>query len=230
MSVPAFDKLQVLVTGADAEIARDVARMIVGEGGSVVAADKDTRKLARLERDPGLYRTAIEAAQIDLASMAEVRLWEDPLGALGRLPRLAICCCGARSRRPHGTMAIATTQPTDVRMSDQQARDCPALIAQRILQPTPFLHAEPLRHSVFNRTLAVIRHPTLRGVLARSPGRRPSSPVGPIPHVRIASHPYSVRRQADADPSRGRRLRLAPPSGSRTAERTRPEFSRAHQS
>ena len=70
MSVQAFEKLQVLVTGVDAAIARDVARLIVSEGGNVVAADKDAGKLAGLERDLGLYRTPIETAQIDLASQA----------------------------------------------------------------------------------------------------------------------------------------------------------------
>jgi hypothetical protein len=92
-------------------------------------------------------------------------------------------------------------------------RDCPAVVAERILQPTLFLHAESLRQSVFDRALAVIRHPTLRGVLSRAPGRGVFNPAGLIPYVRIASHVYSIRRQPDGESPGEGRLRLVPPSG-----------------
>jgi hypothetical protein len=213
MSVQAFEKLQVLMTGVDAAIARDVARMIVSEGGIVVAADKDEAKLARLERDLGLYRASIETAQIDLSSAAEVRLWEGALSAFDRLPHLMICCCSAAAgRRSRPATCAAETQPTDVALSEHRGRHCPAVLAERVLQPTLFLHAEALRHSAFDRAIAVIRHPTLRGVLARTPARGVFNPAGQIPYVRIASQVYSVCRQLDGETSRGGRLRLVPPS------------------
>jgi NAD(P)-dependent dehydrogenase (short-subunit alcohol dehydrogenase family) len=213
MSAQAFEKLQVLVTGVDAAIARDVARLIVADGGAVIAADKDAAKLARLERDLGLYRTSIEAAQIDLANASEVRLWEASLSAFGRLPHLTICCCGSPAGRVARPGSLRhTSQPTDVSIGEHKGRNCPALVAERILQPALFLHAEPLRHSAFDRALAVIRHPTLRGVLSRAPGRGVFNPAGLIPYVRIASHVYSMRRQLDSETTRGGRLRLVPPS------------------
>ena len=100
MTAPVLEKLQVLVTGVDAAIARDVARLVAGEGASVLAADRDPATLSRLERDLGLYRTRIETAAVDLASQAEVRLWESALAAFGRLPHVMICCCGSPARRP----------------------------------------------------------------------------------------------------------------------------------
>jgi NAD(P)-dependent dehydrogenase (short-subunit alcohol dehydrogenase family) len=213
MSAQAFEKLQVLMTGVDAAIARDVARMIVSEGGSVVAADRDAAKLTRLERDLGLYRASIETAQIDLASPAEVRLWEASLSAFGRLPHLMICCCAdIVGRGSRETTHKTVTQPKDVALSEHKARNCPAVLAERILQPTLFLHAEALRHSAFDRAIAVVRHPTLRGVLARTPARGVFNPAGLIPYVRIASQVYSVRRQLDGETTRGGRLRLVPPS------------------
>ncbi len=213
MSAQPFEKLQVLMTGVDAAIARDVARMIVSEGGSVVAADRDKAKLARIERDLGLYRASIETAQVDLGSPAEVRLWEASLSAFGRLPHLMICCCGVVAGvNSRDTTSAINTQPMDVALREHKGRDCPAALAERILQPALFLHAEILRHSAFDRAIAVIRHPTLRGVLARTPARGVFNPAGLIPYVRIASQVYSVRRQLDGEITRGGRLRLLPPS------------------
>jgi hypothetical protein len=189
--------------------------MIVSEGGSVIAADKDTAKLARLERDLGLYRASVESAQIDLASQAEVRLWEASLSAFGRLPHLMICCCAAvAARGSRGKTRPTAAQPTDVTLSEHKGRNCPAALAERVLQPALFLHAEALRHSAFDRAIAVIRHPTLRGVLARTPARGVFNPAGLIPYVRIASQVYSVRRQLDGETPPGGRLRLIPPSDS----------------
>ena len=118
MTAPMLEKLQVLVTGVDAAIARDVARLVAGEGASVLAADRDPATLSRLERDLGLYRTRIETAAVDLASQAEVRLWEAQLGAFGRLPHVMICCCGSpaprrlrAARRRQGVRARRPPQP-----------------------------------------------------------------------------------------------------------------------
>jgi hypothetical protein len=213
MSAQAFEQLQVLMTGVDAAIARDVARLIVAEGGRVVAADKEAAKLTRLERDLGLYRTSIETAQIDLGNQADVRLWEASLGAARRLPHLMICCCGSPAEqlsRPKSPRQI--TQLHDVSLGEHRARNCPALIAERVLQPALFLHAEPMRRTAFDRALAVVRHPTLRGVLARAPGRSVFNPASLIPYVRIASHVYSMRRLPDGEMTKGGRLRLAPPT------------------
>jgi len=210
MSPQAFEKLQVLITGVDAAIARDVVRLIGGDGGSVVAADKDAAKLARLDRDLGLFRTPVETAQIDLANHAEIRLWEASLRGSGRLPHLMICCCAGGAAASQ-TKLRQVASLSDIALSEHPVRDCPGHIAERVLKPALFLHAQPLRQSVFNRALAVIRHPTLRGVLAHGPGRGVFHPAGLIPYVRIASHVYSVRRPFDGEPARGSRLRLVTP-------------------
>ena len=218
MHAPALDKLQVLVTGVEAGIARDVARLVAAEGAAVMAADGDAARLARLQRDLGLYRTRIETAPVDLASPAEVRLWEESLSALGRLPHVMICCCGSPPP-PAGRTATAQPsgsggEPGDVALSEGRRRRCPAQIAERLLKPALFLHAEPTRRSVFDRALAVLRHPTLRGLLARAPGRGVFSPEPAIPYVRIASELYSLRRAIDGEPPPGRgRIRLLPPDG-----------------
>ncbi|HEX3407829.1 MAG TPA: SDR family NAD(P)-dependent oxidoreductase, partial [Caulobacteraceae bacterium] len=151
MNAPVLEKLQVVVTGVDAAIARDVARLVAGEGASVIAADRDPARLARLERDLGLYRTQVETAVVDLGSQAEVRLWEESLAAFGRLPHVMICCCGA-SAPPTGSSpptraAARSGQPDDVALSEGRRPRCPAAIAERVLQPTLFLHAEPTRRS-----------------------------------------------------------------------------------
>ena len=85
-------------------------------------------------------------------------------------------------------------------LSEARRQRCPAAIAERVLQPTLFLHAEPTRRSVFDRALAVLRHPTLRGLLERAPGRSVFSAERAVPYVRIASQLYSLRRQIDGEP------------------------------
>ncbi|HWF78413.1 MAG TPA: SDR family NAD(P)-dependent oxidoreductase [Caulobacteraceae bacterium] len=218
MNALVLEKLQVVVTGVDAAIARDVARLVAGEGASVIAADRDLARLARLERDLGLYRTRIETAQVDLGSHAEVRLWEESLAAFGRLPHVMICCCGLPAPRTAAAGAPPKSeprrggQPDDVALTEGRRPRCPATIAERVLQPTLFLHAEPTRRTVFDRALAVLRHPTLRGLLGRAPGRSVFSPEQQIPYVRIASQLYSLRRHASGDAPTGRRIRLIPPN------------------
>ena len=213
MNAPVLEKLQVVVTGVDAAIARDVARLVVAEGANVIAADRDPARLARLERDLGLYRTRVETAPVDLGSQAEVRLWEESLAAFGRLPHVMICCCGspAPATNPPRARGARGRQPDDVTLSEGRRPRCPATIAERVLQPTLFLHAEPARRSVFDRALAVLRHPTLRGLLERAPGRSVFSPEQQVPYVRIASQLYSLRRQTLNDTPPGRRIRLIPP-------------------
>jgi short chain dehydrogenase len=216
MTAPVLEKLHVLVTGVDAAIARDVARLVAGEGASVIAADRDAAKLSRLERDLGLFRTRIETAAVDLGSQAEVRLWNESLAAFGRLPHVMICCCGspaphaAATRRP-GRAARRAAQPDSVALSEARRHRCPATIAERVLQPTLFLHAEPTRRSVFDRALASLRHPTLRGLLERGPGRSVFSPEHAIGYVRIADQIYSLRRQPLGDAAPRGRIRLLPP-------------------
>jgi NAD(P)-dependent dehydrogenase (short-subunit alcohol dehydrogenase family) len=192
-----LDKLQVLVTGIDAAASRDVVRLLVAEGASVIAADRDAGKLARLERDAGLYRTHIETTEIDLADAGDVRLWEDALRAFRRLPHMIICCCGA----PTAHTDHAQLPAGDVALSDRTTENCPARLAARILKPSLFLHAEPVRRSAFNRALAALKHPTLHGVLERSPGRSVFDPEAVTPYVRIASRLYSLRRHPDGDPA-----------------------------
>jgi NAD(P)-dependent dehydrogenase (short-subunit alcohol dehydrogenase family) len=217
MSALVLDQLQVLLTGVDAAIARDVARLVAAEGASVTAADRDPARLARLERDLGLYRTRIETAPVDLANQSEVRLWEQSLSALGRLPHVMICCCGASpSHAIAPARRAASPPPSDVALSEGRRHRCPATIAERTLQPTLFLHAEPPRRSAFDRALAVLRHPTLRGLLERAPGEGVFNAELAIPYVRIASQVYSLRRHVDGerppnDPSGKARLRLIPP-------------------
>ena len=216
MSAPLLEKLQVVVTGVDAAIARDVARLVAADGASVTAADRDAAKLARLQRDLSLFRTRIETAPIDLASPAEVRLWEESLAVLGRLPHLMVCCCGAPPtlpappRQPDRATPRAD-HPDAVALSETRRHRCLAAIAERLLQPTLFLHAEPTRRSVFDRALAALRHPTLRGLLERAPGRSVFSPEHAIPYVRIASQIYSLRRHPPGDAPPKGRIRLIPP-------------------
>jgi len=205
-------RLQVVVTGVDAAIARDVARLAAAEGASVLAADRDAAKLSRLQRDLGLYRTQIETAPVDLASPAEVRLWEQSLRALGRLPHVLICCCSSpeSAAAPSGRKRPAGPGQ-DVGLSEARRRRCPADIAARTLQPTLFLHAEATRRSAFDRAIAVLRHPTLRGLLERAPGRGPFSPDRVIPYVRIADQIYSLRRLVGGEAPPRARIRLMPP-------------------
>ena len=65
----------------------------------------------------------------------------------------------------------------------------------------------------------MLRHPTLRGLLERAPGRGVFSAERAIPYVRIASELYSLRRGIDREPPGGGRIRLIPPdSASRQAD------------
>ncbi|HEX3408008.1 MAG TPA: hypothetical protein VHS81_12290, partial [Caulobacteraceae bacterium] len=107
--------------------------------------------------------------------------------------------------------AARSGQPDDVALSEGRRPRCPAAIAERVLQPTLFLHAEPTRRSVFDRALAVLRHPTLRGLLERAPGRSVFSAEQQVPYVRIASQIYSLRRHALGDTPPKGRIRLIPP-------------------
>jgi NAD(P)-dependent dehydrogenase (short-subunit alcohol dehydrogenase family) len=203
MTAPVLERLHVLVTGVGAAIARDVVRLVVSEGATVVAADPDTGKLARLYHDVGLCRTRVETASIDLASESQLRTWEMSLSAHGRTPQLMVCCCGSPASPPAvGKGARRPSRPADISLGAHPGRHCPGRIAQRVLQPTIFLHAEPLRRSVFDRAVAVLRHPTLLGVLERGPGRGVPSLDGAIPYVRTEA----------PTPAPGRRLHLVPPS------------------
>jgi NAD(P)-dependent dehydrogenase (short-subunit alcohol dehydrogenase family) len=175
-----LEQLQVLVTGVDAAIARDVVRLLVEEGASVVAADPDAAKLARLARDVGLCHPRFETAVVDLADAGEVRTWETRLRRFGRAPELIVCCCGSpacaggAARRARPSPAVR-----DVALGERSSAGCRADAAAHILQPTLFLHAEPLRRSVFDRAISVLRHPTLRGLIERVPvlaGLGPASP------------------------------------------------------
>jgi NAD(P)-dependent dehydrogenase (short-subunit alcohol dehydrogenase family) len=199
MSLPSLDHLQVLVTGVDAGIAGDVVRLVVAEGARVTAADRDGGRLAALHRDLGLGRNRMRAEGVDLASEIQVRIWAGELRQSGRSPQLMICCCGA----PAGTRG-RHRDPSDVTLSEARPADCPALAAARILGPVLFLHARPLRRSVFDRALAVLRHPTLRGVLARAPGRAAADAL--ISYVRLAPRLHPLHRPESA----GAHLRLTP--------------------
>ena len=117
-----LQKLQVMVIGVDTAVAREVVRLIVAEGASVIAADRDAAKLARLDRDVGLYRTRVETAVIDLASIGEVKLWEGSLRALGRLPHLMICCCGTPPCAPEAKSSRRVRRPAGDVAGDQPAR------------------------------------------------------------------------------------------------------------
>jgi NAD(P)-dependent dehydrogenase (short-subunit alcohol dehydrogenase family) len=216
MTAPVLEKMHVLVTGVDAWVARDVARLVAGEGASVIAADRDGAKLSRLERDLGLFRTRIETAAVELGSQTEVRLWNESLAAFGRLPHLMICCCGspgphAPTTRRSERAALRAVQPDSVALSEARRHRCPATLAERVLQPTLFLHAEPTRRSAFDRALASLRHPTLRGLLERAPGRSVFSPEHAIGYVRIADQIYSMRRHSLGDTPPKGRIRLIPP-------------------
>ena len=206
MTALALEKLQVLVTGVEAAIARDVVRLLVEEGASVIAADRDRNKLIQLDRDVGLYRARLETAVVELASYGEVKLWEERLRAFSRAPQLIVCCCGSpactasTSKRPR-----RATPACDVALGEQRVAGCPAAAAAvRILQPTLFLHAEPLRRSVFDRAISVLRHPTLRGLMERAPGRGGALPQSALPYARGASG----RSQIDREPHAKGPLRL----------------------
>ena len=128
MTLPALDKLQVLVTGVNAAIARDVVRLVVAEGASVVAADRDGGKLSRLDVEVGLCRTRVATAAVDVSNPGEVRLWQESLAAPGRRPHLMICCCGAPAR---GAGRGAHALPGDVTLSEHAPPHCPGARGSR---------------------------------------------------------------------------------------------------
>jgi NAD(P)-dependent dehydrogenase (short-subunit alcohol dehydrogenase family) len=160
----------VLLAGADSPVARDVARALSLDGASVLAADPHPARLTALERDLGLYGVSVETCDIDLFSVAEVRLWEDVLRAFGRLPHLIVCCCG------HAGAA------------------CPGRIVGDMLRPPLFLHVEPPRTGALDRTLVKLKHPSLGSLLRRGPGDGLFNPRGVSPYVHIGSQLFSVRR------------------------------------
>jgi hypothetical protein len=77
------------------------------------------------------------------------------------------------------------------------------------------LHAEPLRRSVFDKAISVLRHPTLRGVLERAPGRGGFAPADVIPYAQIAARLPAFGRSAGVAPIPTSRIRLTPPTGGR---------------
>lgn len=200
MGAVALEGLNVLVTGAEASLSRDVVRVFSDLGAAVMAADADSRRLIRLERDVALYRALVETAPINLASSSELRLFEDNLRLLGKLPHVMICCCPAHKTNPVGV----GRQPTG-----KGHNGCVGRLAAQILQPSLFLHVEPNRSGAIGRALSVLTHPTLLAVLGRKPGRGIFNPEASTPFVRIASHIFSLRRQMDGAP--------AAPDGSVTA-------------
>jgi hypothetical protein len=162
MTFPGSEKLHVLVVAAGAALAADVARMAAADAGVVTLADADAARLAALEVAPGENGAPIETVWVDFADSGQVRAWAATLADFRRTPQLVICCCAAacaEGRRPR--------RPADVALTPVTPPGCPAMAAAEALRPDLFLHAEPLRRSVFDRALAVIRHPTLSGLLTR---------------------------------------------------------------
>ncbi|HWA62267.1 MAG TPA: hypothetical protein VG939_12885 [Caulobacteraceae bacterium] len=168
----ALEKLHVLITGVEASVSRDAARLLASQGAAVTAADPDARALARLARDVSLYGLTLETAVINLASTTAIRLVEDHLRLVGRLPHVIVCCCG------------------------HTGEACSGVVAARVLQPSLFLQLTPARGRL-TRALAGLRHPTLLNVLARKPGRGIFDPETSTPYVRIASHLYAMTRSFD---------------------------------
>jgi hypothetical protein len=162
--------VQVLLTGAAAPITCDVVRLLVREEAVVTAADQSERVLARLQRDLGLYRTAVKTAHVDLLSYTEMRLFTENLQGLGALPHLIVCCC--------------------------DGRDCPAGLAASLLQPSLFIHALPIARWRLLRVVDTLSIPSLPQLLDQ---RRTRSmlPLREGPRrVSIAGHPFSVDRCA----------------------------------
>jgi NAD(P)-dependent dehydrogenase (short-subunit alcohol dehydrogenase family) len=209
MLAPSSDKPHVLVTGVDAAAARDVVGLLAESGASVTAADHDAETLRRLARDVGPYRAEVGVARVDLGSPRDVGLWQATLASRNRLPHLMICCCGGAPAWRHGasTQRASTGLPNDVALGEA-SNGCPAALAERVLRPALFVHAEPLRSSGFNPALAVLRHPTLRGLLERWREDGVCNSSSAIAYVRIASH-VAARHQTGAAPSR---IRLSPPA------------------
>ncbi|HEX7758710.1 MAG TPA: hypothetical protein VF459_04360 [Caulobacteraceae bacterium] len=197
MGAFALESLNVLITGVEASLSRDVVRLFTTQGASVMAADNDMGKLARLERDVSLYRSRVEVAPINTGSVSEMRLFEENLRLLGKLPHLMICCCAA-----HGPVHSVRSRPAGMgEVSAKPKPVCAGAVAAQILQPSLFLHVEPHRQGVFGKTISALAHPTLLAVLERKPGRGIFNPDAFVPYVRIASHLYSLQRQMDAAPA-----------------------------
>lgn len=194
MGALALQSLNVLVTGVEASLSRDVVRLFTAHGASVMAADNDSGKLTRLERDVSLYRCSVEALPINTGSASELRLFEENLRLLGKLPHLMVCCCSRREPTSKGSAISAGARV-----------GCTGGMAAQILQPSLFLHAEPTAAGVLakrlGRAIATLAHPTILDVLERKPGRGIFNPDVSVPFVRIASHIYSLQRQMDVTPS-----------------------------
>jgi len=162
MSALGPEKLHVLVVAAGAALAADVARMAAADAGVVTLADSDPELLAALELASTGIDSPIETVWVDFADCGHVRAWAATLTDFRRAPQLVICCCAAAR-----TGACRPRRPVDIALTPLTPPGCPALSAAEALRPDLFLHAEPLRRSVFDRALAVIRHPTLSGLLTR---------------------------------------------------------------
>ncbi len=204
MGALALENLNVLVTGVEVSLSRDVVRLFSTHGASVMAADNDSRKLTRLERDVSLYRAKVEIAPINLASAPELRLFDENLRLLGKLPHLIVCCCGA-----HGQPRSTGAAPA--RASAKSPAACAGALAAQVLQPSLFLHVEPSRPDIISRAISALAHPTLLAVLERKPGRGIFNPDAFVPYVRIASHIYSLRRQMDVSPAPDGSVAAFPP-------------------
>jgi NAD(P)-dependent dehydrogenase (short-subunit alcohol dehydrogenase family) len=179
MLAPAAEQLRVLVTGFETAIAGDVALLAAAAGASVVVTAEDADRLCRLDRR--LNAGVVEIAQVALGHEAAAQAWAQSLRTRGREPHLLICCCGA----PTGG-DDSQAGPADVALTEHQPDGCPAAGVARALQPALVLHAEPLRRSRFDRALSVIRHPTLRGVIGRTPSPALLDPEAALPYLRTA--------------------------------------------
>jgi len=175
MSGCRLDGLQVLVTGIQAPISRDVVHLLVVEGALVTAADGDEGVLTRLQRDLGLYRTTANLAPIDLFSSSEMLLFAANMQGLGRLPHLIVCCCGGDR--------------------------CPAALAASLLQPSLVLHALPCSDTGLRRAMAGMSVPSLPDLLERSRRRGMFDSRAWPRRVSIASHVFGLRRSG-ASPER----------------------------
>jgi len=192
MSGGRLDGLQVLVTGIQALISRDVVHLLVVEGALVTAADGDEGVLARLQRDLGLYRTTADVAPIDLFSSSEMRLFAANMQGLGRLPHVIVCCCGGDG--------------------------CPAALAASLLQPSLVLHALPCSDTGLRRAVAGMSVPSLPDLLERSRRRGMFDSRGWPRRVSIASHVFGLRRGGGA-PERASGEQRRRPSPARRAPR-----------
>ena len=175
-----LDQLEVLVVGVEELISRDVIRALVAERAIVTAAACDERSLAHLQRDLGLYRTAVNIAAIDLYSSAEMRLYADNLRGQQRLPHLVVCCS---NRSPS-----------------------PATLAQSCLLPSLALDVLPQPATRLGRAVASLNIPTLPALLDRPRHRGLFDPDTGPQRVLIGSHVFALRRrEAVSEPTPSRR-------------------------